>query len=119
MKSGFKATLTEVLQGGLMITIAAAAFYVVYPKYETNESFRLNRITGEIVSIEAARRQTSPWVRLTAMFGLGENYLHRKSSGPVTHETEWTRIVDRSVPETALISASQHLRKSGPISSQR
>jgi hypothetical protein len=119
MKSAFRTTLTEVLQGGLMITIAAAAFYFVCPKYETHQSFRLNRITGEIVSIEAARRQTSPWVRLTAMFGFGENYLHRKSPGPVTQETEWTRIVDRSVPKTALISASQQGQESGPISSQR
>lgn len=106
MKPGFKSTLYEVLHYWLIITFAAAAFYLVSPKYYTHSSYRLNRITGEIVSLEEARRQGNPWKLFTAMFNFGETYLHRKSSGPVTHETEWTRVVDRSRKESEVLSAS-------------
>lgn len=110
MQSGFKTTLGEVLQGCLMIAFAAAAFYLVCPKFETHHSYRLNRITGQVVSLEEAKRQRSPWKSLTAMLPWAENYLHRKSAGPVTHETEWTRVVDRSIQKTAAISTPQYNR---------
>jgi len=109
MKPGFKSILLDVLHYWLIISFAAAAFYVVFPKYQTHDSYRLNRITGQIVSLEEAQRQDNLFENLTAMFDF-ENYLHRRSTGPVTHQTEWTRIVDRSAVDPETISATRFIR---------
>lgn len=60
-----KERLLDVMKWGLILLIAGAVFYVVYPKYhfggpQGTPMFRCNKITG---LIEIRARETSPIVK--------------------------------------------------------